>query len=95
MFHIIPINLPVLIPETSHTVPVAVRLPINSWRSFVPVAGVDDGVSCTAVDAFAVDFGAHVVCIGGFFVECLPVDFCCMLFSGMLLVDGGWVLEER
>jgi hypothetical protein len=62
MSRIIPINLPVLISETSHTVPVAVRLPINSWRSFVPVAGVDGGVCYAAVDAFAVDFGAHVVC---------------------------------
>jgi hypothetical protein len=80
MSRIISVNVPVHFVEPSHTVPMAVRIPINSWRSFVPVAGTDEGVCFAAVGAFAVDFGAHFVCVGGLFVECLMDSFCCMLF---------------
>jgi hypothetical protein len=29
------------------------------------------------------------------FVECLMADFVVCYFESMILVDGGWVLEER
>jgi hypothetical protein len=70
------INWTVNLIETSWTQPVA----ITTSRSMVCVAQVRSVVCSAADDAVAVDFGAHVVCVRGLFVEYLMGGFCCMLF---------------
>jgi hypothetical protein len=78
MSRIIPINPYAHVTEPFITLSVAV---IQHLRYFECRAQVGDGVCCSAVNAGAVEFGAHVV--GGvkrLFVECLMDEFCGMLF---------------
>jgi hypothetical protein len=52
----------------------------------VCVAQVRSVVCCAADDAGAVDFGAHVVSVGGLFVECLIDGFVLCCFGSMFWV---------